>query len=244
MASLESTLTSETVRPTREKTRTPHVANVATAERWASALGGGALVYYGLRKRSPGGLLLAALGVPLLKRAISGHCNLYGKLGINTTRKHGASTLEERGVHIEESVVIARPLAEVYRFCADFGNAPRYAPHLFRLETLAGNRVAGACVDCQGREHNWKAELTAQRENETIEWRSEDATYENAGALHFAATPDGQGTEVRLTLEFHPPAGLLGHYLSKMRGHDIGCYAQETLRRLKAVLEKGGPAKG
>lgn len=61
-------------------------ANVGTIERWGSLLGGGALLAYAQRRgwRSP---LSAALGLgaaALLFRGATGHCPVYGALGVDT----------------------------------------------------------------------------------------------------------------------------------------------------------------
>ena len=60
-------------------------ANVGETERWASGIAGGALALYGLAgRRSLFGGLLAALGGTLLYRGITGHCPMYGALGVDT----------------------------------------------------------------------------------------------------------------------------------------------------------------
>lgn len=61
--------------------------NVGTVERWASVLGGAALAAFALRRRSKGAMGLALAGAPLLWRGATGHCPVYGKLGID--RVHG-----------------------------------------------------------------------------------------------------------------------------------------------------------
>src|SRR5579885_1251914 len=58
--------------------------NVADIERWASVVGGGALVLGGFAKRSLGGLGLAALGGCLVYRGITGHCHLFQALGMDS----------------------------------------------------------------------------------------------------------------------------------------------------------------
>ena len=58
--------------------------NVGKKERIASGVVGAALITSGLRKE--GGiskLLKFALGGALVKRAVTGQCNMYGALGIN-----------------------------------------------------------------------------------------------------------------------------------------------------------------
>jgi hypothetical protein len=61
--------------------------NVGKIERWASVLGGGALVAYALRRErrlSPLSGALALGAATLLFRGATGHCPAYGTLGVNT----------------------------------------------------------------------------------------------------------------------------------------------------------------
>jgi hypothetical protein len=61
--------------------------NVGTLERWISALGGGALLTWGLGRnprRSPLAGALALGGAAILARGATGHCPVYGALGKST----------------------------------------------------------------------------------------------------------------------------------------------------------------
>jgi hypothetical protein len=61
--------------------------NVGKIERWASLLGGGAVAAYALgreRRLSPLGGALALGAATLLFRGATGHCPVYGPLGLNT----------------------------------------------------------------------------------------------------------------------------------------------------------------
>lgn len=58
--------------------------NVADTERWLSVIGGSALAAYGLKNRSIGGLVAAALGGALIWRGATGYCPLFGVLGVST----------------------------------------------------------------------------------------------------------------------------------------------------------------
>ena len=66
--------------------------NVGTAERWASAIAGGALVLLGIARRSIGGATAALLGGGLLYRGVGGHCPVYGALGIDTSDRERRTT--------------------------------------------------------------------------------------------------------------------------------------------------------
>src|SRR5436309_16071413 len=83
--------------------------NVGEAERWASALTGGLLLFHGLRKKSLGGLATAAAGGSLLYRGITGHCDLYAALGINTACSHKIHPAN-RSLHVEKSIVVNKPI--------------------------------------------------------------------------------------------------------------------------------------
>ncbi len=62
--------------------------NVNSFERLASLLGGGLLTFYGLRRRSPGGLGLALAGGYMVYRGLTGHCPLYQAFHIDTAHTH------------------------------------------------------------------------------------------------------------------------------------------------------------
>ena len=66
--------------------------NVGTIERWITALGGGALLAWGLgniQRKPPLGAALALGGAALLFRGASGHCPVYEALDMNTADGDG-----------------------------------------------------------------------------------------------------------------------------------------------------------
>jgi len=81
--------------------------NVGTTERWASAIGGGALALWGLglslRRRPIAGGLLAALGGSLVYRGASGHCPVYEALDIDTARAERDASLRQPSDVVEEA---------------------------------------------------------------------------------------------------------------------------------------------
>lgn len=69
-------------------TTTSHepLVNLAEWERWASSVSGATIALYGLTRGTLGGLFLVGVGGALIKRGITGHCDLYQKFGINDAR--------------------------------------------------------------------------------------------------------------------------------------------------------------
>jgi len=60
--------------------------NVGETERMISAFSGGLMIFQGLRKCSPMGFALAAMGAGSVYRGLTGHSALYKALGINTNK--------------------------------------------------------------------------------------------------------------------------------------------------------------
>jgi len=58
--------------------------NISDLERWGSVAAGLSLAAYGLTRRRGRGFALAGVGALLLRRGLSGHCDTYELLGINT----------------------------------------------------------------------------------------------------------------------------------------------------------------
>jgi hypothetical protein len=71
--------------------------NVGGHERWFSALAGAGLILRGFAKPSMGNALLGLLGVGLVHRAVTGHCPVYGALGVDTSDAFRDSGRGKRG---------------------------------------------------------------------------------------------------------------------------------------------------
>jgi uncharacterized membrane protein len=61
--------------------------NVAESERSLSVIGGAALMGAGLAARGVFGLLMGLAGGALVYRGVTGHCQVYQALGINTAER-------------------------------------------------------------------------------------------------------------------------------------------------------------
>lgn len=71
-----------------------------------------------------------------------------------------------------------------------------------------------------------------------IGWRSLDgADLVSAGSVTFVPSPDGRTTEVRVKLQYEPPAGPFGQALAALLGADPARQTAENLGRLKRLVE-------
>jgi uncharacterized membrane protein len=220
--------------------------NVGQVERWASALGGGALAVYGLTRGSLGGVALALVGAALVQRGYSGHCNLYEAVGYNSAgdaslrNRENVSVPAERGIKVEESVTINRSPEELYSFWRNFENLPRFMNHLEAVHQTGGNRSHWVAKAPAGMTVEWDAEVYNEKEGELIAWRTlEGSQVASAGSVRFEAAPGGRGTTVRVVLKYDPPGGALGAAVARLFGENPEQQISEDLRRFKQLMETG-----
>lgn len=219
--------------------------NVGRSERIASAAGGLLLVLDGLRRGRTRGLAEAALGAALLQRGATGHCQLYATLGVDTsdeTRHADATTrlAERRSVHVVESQTIQRPPREVYDHWRRLENLPAFMKHLESVAQQSETRSHWVAKLPAGQSVAWDAEITTDVPGERIAWRSlEGSEITNVGTVQFRPAPGGRGTEVLVSLEYAPPAGVLGEAVAKLLADTPERQISAGLRSFKQIMEAG-----
>jgi len=216
--------------------------NVDSRERWLSAVGGGAVALYGLKRGGLGGAALTLFGGSLIYRGVTGHCHGYAALGINTA-DHGPAQPQqyfERGIHVEETVTVMKEPAELYAFWRKFDNLPRFMAHL-RSVTVKDEKTSHWVAKAPaGWTVSWDAEVINDEPDALIAWRSlGGATVDNAGSVRFVPGPEGRGTEVKVVVDYIPPAGRLGSVVARLFGEEPHSQIREDLRHFKQVMEAG-----
>jgi uncharacterized membrane protein len=219
--------------------------NVGNRERMLSALGGAALGLYGLGRLRLGGLVLAALGGALVYRGLSGHCRMYGALGIDGASTLTGETRGNRGVKIERAITVHAPPDTLYRIWRDLQNLPRLMSHLERVERLDDRRSRWTVKTAAGVPAiQWDAEIINDRPGELIAWQSVSGSVDHAGSVGFERAADGRSTVVRVELQYDPPGGEIGHTLATLFGQDAGTRIEADLQAFKRAAEAGGMTPG
>jgi uncharacterized membrane protein len=224
----------------------PSHANVGSAERTVSTAAGAILAITGLARRSPLGLALAAIGGGLIYRGVSGQCPVYRAAGINTSDEMSdAASPEdyfEHGIHVEQAFTINKTPWELYQYWRNFENLPKIMSHLESVTVIDEKRshwVARAPAIAGGKVE-WDAEIINDEPNALIAWRSlENADVDNAGSVRFVPAPGDRGTEVKVVIDYIPPAGRLGKWVAKLFGEEPAQQLEEDLRKFKRVMETG-----
>jgi uncharacterized membrane protein len=149
-------------------------------------------------------------------------------------------TTEGGSTQVKKSIVINRSPEELYQFWRDFENLPRFMNHLESVRVTGEGRSHWVAKAPAGRSVEWDAEITEDRPNELIAWRSLDgADVDNSGSVSFERAPGNRGTIVRVEMEYNPPGGVIGAAVAKLFGEEPGQQTQEALRCFKQVMETG-----
>jgi len=146
----------------------------------------------------------------------------------------------ERGKRVVKSITVGRPPDEVYRFWHDFENLPRFMRHLESVQVMGDRRSHWKAKAPTGKSVEWDAEVTEDRPNELIAWRSvgnADVTHE--GSVRFDPAPGGRGTQVTVDIRYNPPGGKAGAMVAKLFREEPEEQIADDLRAFKQVMEIG-----
>ncbi len=146
----------------------------------------------------------------------------------------------EHGIQVRKAITVNRSVEEAYNFWRNFENLPSFMAHLDSVHVLDQQRSYWKAKAPLGATVEWTAQITKDRPNELIAWRSlEGADVPNSGQVRFVPAPGGRGTEVQVELEYDPPGGLIGATIAKLFGEEPSQQVDGDLRRFKQVLEVG-----
>ena len=143
-------------------------------------------------------------------------------------------------IRVAQAVTINRAPEELYRFWRDFQNLPRFMKHLESVRETGNRRSHWVAKAPAGRKVEWDAEITEDRPNELIAWRSlEGADVDNVGSVRFERASGGRGSIVKVEMLYSPPAGALGAAVARLFGENPEWQVKDDLRRFKQVMETG-----
>lgn len=157
----------------------------------------------------------------------------------------GASESESGGSRkgtkqVKNSLIINRAPEELYQYWHNFENLPNIMHHLESVKVKGEGRSHWVAKAPAGTSVEWDAEVTEDRPNELIAWRSlEGSDVDNSGSVRFEPAPGNRGTIVKVEINYTPPGGALGSLVAKLFGEEPGQQAQESLRSFKQLMETG-----
>jgi uncharacterized membrane protein len=156
------------------------------------------------------------------------------------SKKHINTLPYGYGIKMKKAVTIACPADRLYSYWRSLNNLPRLFDNVLAAEALDHTRSHWTLKAPGGVTLQWNAEITVDRENEMIGWRSlGGADIDNAGYIRFERATGGRGTVVRVALQYNPPAGRIGAALSALFGERPSALIEDALRKFKQIMETG-----
>ena len=212
--------------------------NVNGIERAASVAAGVLLI--AATRQTRGRALAAALGAGLMARGVTGYCPITAAARRERRRDDTRTALGgPRGVHVTESIVVRAPREKVYAFWRSLSNLPRFMTHLERVDVTSDTHSHWVTAGPAGMRMEWDAALINDQPPDLIAWRSlPGAEVANAGSVHFHDAPEDGGTEIRVRLQYDPPVGKLGAWVSALLGEDPAQQIRDDLQRLQQLFDR------
>jgi uncharacterized membrane protein len=219
--------------------------SMARLERWGAFTAAAALIGFGARRGSLGGLLIAAGAAPLVYRGVTGRWPAALESLAGTSGDTRQALSGPRGINLRESIRLECPVDEVYRFWSRLDNLPTFMENLASVSDVGGGRSHWVARGPGGVLVEWDAEIINNIQNKLLAWKSlPGGDVVSAGSVTFEpARGEDRATQLTVTLQYAPPAGKLGALVASAFGSEPSQTIREDLRRLKQLLEAGEIAK-
>lgn len=227
-------IASRQTRVRRRRTRRRPTGDIESTERTASLIGGGLLLFYMLRNRSPLGIATGTVGAELMFRGITGRRYLHEWVG------EQLPIGVDKPIEVQKSVIVNRSQEEVFNYWRNFENLPTFMRHVRSVQTN-GEGVSHWVVHISPKiDLEWDARITDERANELIAWESlPNSSVHHWGRVRFAPATGNRGIQVTATFAYEPPGGVVGTAFARLQKMMTAEQVKEDLRRFKQMLEAG-----
>ena len=154
-------------------------------------------------------------------------------------RPSGGQRRHENAV-VQESVTIDRPARELYDFWRNFENLPQFMDNIKSVRKHDERRSHWVIKAPAGTSVEFDSRVTDDVPGKLIAWESEEgASVPNRGRVEFDQASSGNGTVVRATISYDPPAGAAGRAVAKLFQREPAEQARQDLARFKELMERG-----
>jgi uncharacterized membrane protein len=145
---------------------------------------------------------------------------------------------------VKKSISVNAPVDVVYGAWRNFENFPSFMENIEDVRTVSGGRSHWKAKGPLGAHAEWDAEITLDRPNKSIGWRSiggDRSGIETAGRVNFAGH-DGS-TDIDVTVEYAAPGGLVGEAVTRIFSNPER-QVESDLHRFKEAIERGAELSG
>jgi uncharacterized membrane protein len=145
-----------------------------------------------------------------------------------------------RTVDLRMTVVVERPIAQVFEFCRDFENFPEVVDLQLDVEDFQDGRSRWTVLSPSGAPITWNATVTKYVPNSVIAWESVAGADVYASGLMRFAPLDARTTRVDITLAYRPQNTALSDALRVLVSPSNERRMRTQLRSASRGLGEGG----
>ena len=180
------------------------------------------------RDDAPARPFMTLAGITLL--GVAAHRPIANALRHAGTRRRSAD--------LRFSFVVERPVEQVFAFCANFENFPRFIGALREVRDTGDGRSHWCASTPSGGEIEWNATTTKFVTNSVIGWKSvANAPVDTSGLLRFS--PDGPSTCVRVAISYRVFHGSMTDALAALAAPRRTDELEADIRRMDAHIRDG-----
>lgn len=202
--------------------------NWSPALRAIATVGGGALGYYGVVRRSPASMVAAMVGLGLIARSVTN----------KPLNEFALAGKRSQVIELHKRIHIAAPPDKVFDMWSRVENFPQFMSNVHEVQDLGNGRSHWKVRGPAGVPVEWDAITTESVRPALIAWNSEpDSAIQHTGTVRLE--PDGEGTRVSVHLSYSPPAGVLGHAVASFFNDNPKQQMDQDLMRMKKFIESG-----
>jgi uncharacterized membrane protein len=149
--------------------------------------------------------------------------------------------LARQTVNLHTTVIVDRPVREMFALCSNFENFPRVVGALRGVTDFDDGRSRWAIAKASGELLEWDVLVTKYVPGQVIAWQSvPGAPVESNGVVRFA--PEGPDrTRLDVTLRYRPTYTSLGDALRAIIGPPRGPAVREAMARASDQLQQLTP---
>jgi uncharacterized membrane protein len=188
---------------------------------------GGALVG-GRPRRSTAGTLAALAGLALIGVAAR-------KPMADALRRAGT---RRRSVRLRLSFVVPHPVSEVFHFCSDFENFPRFIRALRAVQDFGDGRSHWVGSTPAGNSVEWDAQTTKFVTNRVIAWQNTPRSRVRMDAtIRFVPEETGE-TCVKVALDYSVPTERIADAVAALATRTLSHELEADIQRLGEKLDE------
>ena len=193
---------------------------------------GGALL--GSRSRRPAaGALTALAGIALVGVAASGPVGWA--LRRAGTRRHSA--------HVRLSFIVPHPVSDVFRFCSDFENFPKFIRALREVHDFGDGRSHWVSATPNGRLAEWDAVTTKFVPGRVVAWQSTSSSVARVSCTIRLSPERGDGTCVRVAIDYSLPTERIKDAVAALARRTRTRELEGDIRRLGEHMDTVAPGR-